>query len=227
MDLPKKVFVSYKYSDVVEGRENEFNFRDGLIDILGDRGLLHKGEDDESLDLSDYNESQIIDKIAPYIKNSSITVVLITPNAKESKWIPWEISMSLRERTYKYERKMTRNGVIGIYLPLNTQNIPDYCGSYDFYREIRPCGTRLNYTDILPEIIEDNRLNLINGSYICSQGCCENVYSSEEGSYIELVEWHDFVANMNKYIERAWNRSEHFENYDTRIRLKESERAGV
>src|SRR5690554_1055592 len=103
-DLPKKVFVSYKYSDVVEGRENTFNFRDDIIQRLNERGLIHKGENDESLDLTNYSEQQIVDKIAPYIKNSSTTVVLITPNAIKSEWIPWELSMSLRERTYEHEQ---------------------------------------------------------------------------------------------------------------------------
>lgn len=221
MDIPKKVFVSYKYSDVVEGRKYSFNFRDDLIDRLGGKGLVYKGEDSKSFDLKDFNKQQIIDKIAPFVKKSSITVVLITPNAKSSKWIPWEISMSLRKRTYEYEQNMTRNGVIGVYLPLDFNKVPDKDGNYDFYYYKNHCGTITHHTDKLPEMIKNNSFNLINGAHTCSQGCCRNVYSSEEGSYIELVNWHDFVSNIDTYIERAWKRRNNFNNYETRIKLKE------
>jgi len=224
MSTPKKVFVSYKYSDVVEGRKDEFNFRDKLKDLLGDNGLVHKGEDEESHDLGDYSEQQIISKIAPYVKKSSITVVLLTPNAKNSKWIPWELSMSLRERTYKEEQKMTRNGIIGVYLPLDESLYPSEDGSYDYYKEVKECGTTTHFTDKLPSMVQENTFNLKNGSYECDKGCCRKVYSSSEGSYIQLIQWSDFVSDMDKYIEYAWNRRNNFEEYECRIKLKDNEK---
>lgn len=223
MDIPKKVFVSYKYSDVVHGRENTFNFRDDLIKRLGGLGLVHKGESEESYDLSNLSRDQIINKIAPYVKKSSITVVLITPNAIKSQWIPWEVSLSLRIREYKQEQNMTRNGIIGVYLPLNINKLPDKNGNYDYYFHKENCGTTVHHTKLLPKIIQDNIFNLIDGSYTCSSGCCKDVYSSAEGSYIELVNWHSFVANIDKYIERAWARRNNFEKYDIRIKLERGE----
>jgi len=223
MSIPKKVFVSYKYSDVVEGREDKFNFRDELIDKLGGEGFRHKGEDDESFDLSDYNREQIVSKIAPDIKNSSLTIVLITPNAKYSKWIPWEISLSLRERTYETEKNMTRNGIIGLYLPLNRFGIPELGGSYDFYISKQSCGTTTHHTNKFPKMIEDNTFNLKNGFHKCSQGCHDKVYDSYEGSFIELIKWDDFINDIDSCIERAWNRRNNFENYNPRINLVNGE----
>lgn len=223
MSIPKKVFVSYKYSDVVEGREKKFNFRDKLIEILGENGFRHKGEDDESLDLSSYNNEQIVARIAPDIKNSSITVVLITPNARFSKWIPWEISLSLRERTYKHEKNMTRNGVIGVYLPLDINKMPDINGNYDYYITKQSCGTNTHHTNHFPKMIQDNTFNLKNGSHECSKGCHKNVYTSGEGSYIELIRWDEFIEDIDSCIERAWNRRENFIKYDSRINLENGE----
>ena len=221
MSTPKKVFVSYKYSDVVEGRENSFNYRDKLIELLGDNGLTHKGEDGESNDLTDYNDDQIISKIHPYVKSSSITVLLITPNAKYSKWIPWELSISMMRRTYKHEQNMTRNGIIGVYLPLNDYRMPvQYLGSYDYYRYKNSCGITTHQTDRFPLMVQDNTFNLKNGSYPCQNGCHSNVYDSTKGSYIELIEWDTFIKDIDKYIERAWDRRNNFEKYDYRIKLK-------
>lgn len=221
MSIPKKVFVSYKFSDVVEGRENSFNFRDELIDILGDNGKTYKGEDGDSNDMSDYNDDQVVAKIAPYVKNSSITVVLITPNAKNSKWIPWEISMSLRQRTYKNEQNMTRNGIVGVYLPLDYWKRPvESGGTYGFYKKQKECGVITHSTNEYPKIIADNTFNLKDGSFTCENGCCTNAYSSDEGSYIELVEWDEFIKDTEKYFERAWKRRENFEKYEYRIQLE-------
>jgi len=221
MGLPKKVFISYKYSDVVEGRENIFNFRDDLIKRLGLRGLVHKGEDKESFDLHNYSEQQIIAKIAPYVKKSSITVVLISPNAKKSKWIPWEISMSLRQRVYKYEQNMTRNGIIGVYLPLNANLVPSKNGDYSFYHTSNQYGEITHHTNKFPKMIKDNSFNLINGAYPSSSGDGSSVYSAIEGSYIELVDWNNFISNIDMYIERAWDRRNKFDKYNIRIDLKE------
>ena len=220
MSIPKKIFVSYKYSDIVEGREEDFNFRDDIIDRLGSRSFKHKGEDGESFDLSDYTDDEIRAKIFPDIKHSSITIVLISPNANKSKWIPWEVSLSLRERIYENLQKKTRNGIIGIYVPLNDKLIPENGGKYNFYYRTNNCGTRTHFTDKLPKIIKDNTFNLKNGSYECSLGCCSNVYSNDEGSYIELVTYDNFVNNMDYYLESAWNRRNNFEKYETRINLK-------
>lgn len=223
MSSPKKVFVSYKYSDVVEGREGKYNFRDDLIERLGENGLRHKGEDEESFDMTDYSEEEIYQKIAPYIKNSSITVVLITPHTIDSKWIPWEISLSLRERTYKEEQNMTRNGIIGVYLPLDKTLMPAEIGDdYSYYLEKKACGTTVHFTNKLPEMIQVNTFNLKNGDYKCDYGCCEKVYDSSKGSYIQLVKWSDFIDDLKGYIDKAWDRRNSFESYDCRINLKGS-----
>lgn len=219
MEIPKKIFVCYKYSDIVDGREDSFNFRDDLVSRLGERGFIHKGENSESEDMIGLNEGQIINKIAPYIKKSSITVLLLSPNVKASNWIPWEISLSLRERAYDLEQNKTRNGIIGVYVPIGLNGEPDKNGNYSYYLYKKNCGTTYYVRELLPEIVIDNAFNLKNGEFECSYGCCKKVYSSSEGSYIELVKWHDFVSNMEHYIENAWKRRNNFEDYDCRINL--------
>ncbi|MBR4331569.1 MAG: TIR domain-containing protein [Clostridia bacterium] len=56
------------------------------------------------------------------IHDSTVTVVLISPNMKEagkwqrSQWIPWEISYSIR-RTTRGGRTSQRNSIIAVILP--------------------------------------------------------------------------------------------------------------
>lgn len=65
------------------------------------------------------------------IYDSSITIVLISPNMKEpekwqrSQWIPWEISYSVRE-TIRNDRKSHRNAVLAVILPNKN-------GTYSYY----------------------------------------------------------------------------------------------
>ena len=61
---------------------------------------IHKGEKSDE-DLSGYSDAYIKAHLKDKIYDSTITIVLISPNMKgphryqRSQWIPWEISYSL------------------------------------------------------------------------------------------------------------------------------------
>lgn len=56
--MSRKTFISYKYSDVVENREDN-NLRDRIIEKLGDGARFYRGEDGYSRDFSSYSASYI------------------------------------------------------------------------------------------------------------------------------------------------------------------------
>jgi hypothetical protein len=130
-----KVFVSYKYWDWdVRGIQGESlttarSYVDKL-QVLLSNGHIYKGEGSNE-DLSGYSEAYIWSKLKDKIYDSSVTIVLISPNMKEagrwerSQWIPWEISYSLRE-TPRNGRTSHSNAMLAVILP-------DYHGSYDYY----------------------------------------------------------------------------------------------
>ena len=135
--MGSKVFVSYKY------RDDDVRKIDGVtqptwvcdyVDLIRRDVLsnddIYKGEDSNQ-DISSWSEYRIWEHLKNKIYDSSITIVLISPNMKEpnkrqtSQWIPWEISYSLRETT-RNDRTSHNNAILAVVLP-------DQRGSYGYY----------------------------------------------------------------------------------------------
>lgn len=136
--MGRKIFVSYKYKDrnvqALPGI-TPFTWCRDYVNYIEEKILdrtnnIYKGEHQDE-DLSDKSEAYIWDHLKNKIYDSSITIVLISPNMKEpskrerSQWIPWEISYSLRETT-RNDRTSHNNAILAIVLP-------DKNGSYNYY----------------------------------------------------------------------------------------------
>ena len=138
--MGRKVFVSYKYKDYdVEELPDVFappTWPCDYVDLISKSLLLlddiYKGEKSDE-DLSNLGDDAIWMHLKNKIYDSSITIVLISPNMKEplkwqrSQWIPWEISYSLRETT-RHDRTSHNNAILAVILPNRK-------GSYDYYRK--------------------------------------------------------------------------------------------
>lgn len=141
--MGRKIFVSYKYWDHDVYPVTSFGYhkpkvRD-YVSWLEDKFRnrtehYYKGESDNE-DLSNRTDAYIWDKLKDKIFDSSLTIVLISPNMKEpykwesSQWIPWEISYSLR-LTPRSSYTSQRNAILAVVLP-------DHNNSYDYYRNLR------------------------------------------------------------------------------------------
>jgi hypothetical protein len=133
----RKVFVSYKYIDPdVKALPDATppTWPCDYVDYIRYKVLsdddIYKGED-SSLDLSTWSDDAIWKHLKDKIQDSSITIVLISPNMKNpgkwqrSQWIPWEISFSLRETT-RNDRTSHCNAILAVILP-------DKSGGYTYY----------------------------------------------------------------------------------------------
>lgn len=219
MEQGRKIFVSYKYADSNVcplrqqfGRTVPATVRD-YVDViehyLDCTQNVYKGESDGE-DLSSLSDDQIWNRLKDRIYDSSVTIVMISPNMKEhgkserSQWIPWEISFSLRETT-RHDRTSHSNAMLAVVLP-------DRNGSYDyfFYANLYAC---LNHeSSLLFKIQLDNMFNKID-QFVKSHGKDGNSLYCGEPSYIEPVKWHDFICNFDVYIEKAIKRRECIDNY--------------
>lgn len=109
--MAHKTFISYKYSEAQ-------NLRDRIIKALGEDALYYQGETSDSPDLTDTTTENIKKNLADMMYNTSVLIVIISPNMKKSEWIDWEIEYCLKEITRK-DRTSHTNGVVGVIMKVN------------------------------------------------------------------------------------------------------------
>lgn len=192
--MGNKVFISYKYSDNSVQQLSPYEFfhvttaRD-YVDIIQskfDRDGIHinKGEKDNE-SLADFKSETIRSKLADKIFDSSVTIVLLSFNMKDSwkaekdQWIPWEIAYSLKSKR-RLDNRSKRNAILLVVLP-------DRCGNYGY----------VNSYGFYFDIIQKN-LNNLHTSYIpykLRNGC--------SNSYMLQCNWDQFISNPNAWIAAA------------------------
>ena len=163
--MARKIFVSYKHSDnsvkSLNGQGTARAYVDKLIELFED-DEIYKGEGNE--DLSDFKDETIAGHLKDKIYDSSLTLVLISPQMKEGyqkesdQWIPWEVAYSLKEIT-RSDRTSRTNAILAVVLP-------DWNSSYSYYLEENTCPhchCRTLHTE------RDLRCNAFWGSDVCSE----------------------------------------------------------
>ena len=191
--MSHKTFISYKYS---EAR----NLRNSIIDALGDDAIYYQGETSISPDLSDTSTENIKRNLTDMMYDTSVTIVIISPNMKNSNWIDWEIEYSLKNITRKGRTSHT-NGVVGVIMKFN--------GGYSWLKTTSTNGdgcTSSSYDESkVYSIINNNRFNQNPKKYSCDT--CKTV-NALTGSYIAYVEEETFLSDPQKYIDNAYDKSE-------------------
>ena len=191
--MSHKTFISYKYS---EAR----NLRNSIIDALGDDAIYYQGETSISPDLSDTSTENIKKNLTDMMYDTSVTIVIISPNVKNSNWIDWEIEYSLKNITRKGRTSHT-NGVVGVIMKFN--------GGYSWLKTTSTNGdgcTSSSYDESkVYSIINNNRFNQNPKKYSCD--ICKTV-NALTGSYIAYVEEETFLSDPQKYIDNAYDKSE-------------------
>jgi hypothetical protein len=191
--MAHKTFISYKYS---EAR----SLRDKIIDSLGKDATYYQGETSDSPDLTDTSTENIKKKLTDMMYDTSVTIVIISPNMKKSKWIDWEIEYSLKNITRK-ERTSHTNGVVGVIMKYN--------GGYDWFKTTTNksdgCSSSSYDEDRVYGIINNNRFNQNPKVHSCDT--CKTV-NALTGSYIAYVEEETFLSDPQKYINNAYDKSE-------------------
>lgn len=102
-----RVFVSYHHAND-EGRRNIFELRFGNAFGILVRGSVEVGDIDPESN-TEYIRQRIRDE---YLRDTSVTVVLVGTQTWQRKHVDWEISSSTRDTP-----KNPRSGLLGILLP--------------------------------------------------------------------------------------------------------------
>ena len=198
--MARKTFISYKYSEAC-------SVRDRIIEAMGSDAAYYQGEHVFSPDLTSTSVENIKSNLKDMIFDTSVLIVVISPNYAQSNWIDWEIEYSLKviSRSSLYSRT---NGVVGVIQKVN--------GSYDWLVSKEAgddgCSTRTISSKNLSYMVNKNRYNLITDDKFACDHC--RSYSQLNGSYIALIEEDAFIRDPGQYIENAYQKSQELDNYD-------------
>lgn len=141
-------------------------------------------------DLSQDTDSKIKNYLKEMIFDTSVTIVIVSRNMKQSDWVEWEIEYSLKNIS-RDQRTSKTNGIICV--------IDDYL-SHIFQDDIK------NINDYLfPVILK----NVNNKKLTAPQNLSKN--------YVDFVTIQNFLSNPNKYIEEAFIKSQNIEFYNVSI----------
>ena len=177
--MGRKVFVSYKYLD---GRK----CKDRIMAKLGSQGHIYKGEKGYN-DLSSYSASTIKSYLSDMIYDSSVLVVVISPNVSRSEWVDWEIGYALRNAS-RDGRVSKRNGIVCVVQK------DEYSGNSSWAYDNK--GNVLSF--YLPNKIKHNMQKTYGAlSY----------FESPNPDYCIVVSEASFMADPQKYIEDAYTKS--------------------
>lgn len=197
--MGRKTFISYKYSEAQK-------LRDDIITALDKDATFYQGETSDSPDMTDFKTDTIKKNLTDMMFHTSVTIVIISPNIKQSVWIDWEIEYCLKEISRK-DRTSKTNGIVAVIQKVNN----DYSWYKSNNQNSDGCSSNSYLEHLVYDIITKNRYNQSPKKYICNT--CQSI-NGMSGSYISYVQEDIFLANPQMYIENAFEKSEKFAEYD-------------
>lgn len=196
--MAKNVFISFRYSDGYRYKEDLASRFDRYYDTVD------FSEDINRVGMSD---STIQNYLYRKLRRSSVTIVLITPEAvnhkkdwygRYSDWMYDEIRYSLENR----ENNRT-NGIIAVYTP---EAAPYLIEQSDDSKIIKSVDNLF-------------RANMMNVKSQYKKNLKPNIYDSMLDSYCSLVKYSDFTSNISYYIDNAIKKRDEKYKYDMHCRL--------
>ena len=200
--MARNVFISFRFSD---GKR----YKDRLVELFEQNEDIYDYSEDE--DRSKLSEVSIKNFLYSKLKQTTVTVVLLTPQAinhqvglygRIDDWMYDEIRYSLEER----EGNKT-NGLIGVYVPEAESMI--------FTKSTHRCNTCKKESEVL-RILEFNNLvrkNMMNIKDEYKRNPCLGIFDSDYDSYCSLISFNDFCNNPNMYIDIAYEKRSNLYKY--------------
>lgn len=198
--MAHKTFISYKYSEAV-------SLRDAIIKKLGSDATYYQGETSSSPDMSDLKTSTIRQKLADMIYDTTVMVVVVSPNMMQSAWMEWEIKYALREQS-RNGRTSHSDGLVCV-----VQKDAFYEGfGLDPYSWAKLSDGRWSAAKFF-DVLVKNMVNKKTWTESPIPSTNKALYDSLSESYIDIVAEDAFLRNPSFYIDKAFDKSENLGTY--------------
>ena len=191
--MANKVFISFRYSDGNDIKQDLVNKFDEL------KYTINKSED---VDRSSMNDNTIQKYLYEKLCDTSLTVVLITPEAVEHKrnifgrlddWMYDEIRYSLEDRSGN-----RTNAMIMVYTQEAKSSV--------IARETEEVTTINDFNNLA-------RKNMFNVKPDKKVNQSPAIYNSLEDNYVSLVSLNHFLDCPQKYIDNAISKRERLDDF--------------
>ncbi|AXO91765.1 molecular chaperone Tir [Bacillus anthracis] len=190
--MATNVFISFRFSDGNDLKEE-------LEELFNSSTEVFNRSENE--DRSTMSEDTIQKYLYEKLKQTSVTIVLLTPKAVSYKkdiwglyddWLYDELRYSLEDRN---ENRI--NGVVAVY----TNESKDLILSTSSHtcsvcNQESNCEVMLDFDNLV-------RKNVLNIKANYKSNPCNNLFDEDKDSYISLVHIDDFKKDYVKYIEAA------------------------
>ena len=201
--MATKVFISFRFSD---GKE----IKDELVDLFDESTeVINRSED---VDRSQMSEDTIQEYLYEKLKDTSVTIVLLTPEAVSYRknWIGNYDDWLYDELRYSLEDKKNNrtNGVVAVYTDDAKDMILESSSHYCSHcQETKSCRT-LKFFDNLA------RKNMLNIKQSYKKNLCNDLYDDSHDSYISLVSLEEFKQDHTKYIDNAKDKRDRLHEFN-------------
>lgn len=197
------VFISFRFNDGKELKEEIEKLFDSSTDVYNRS---------ENVDRSEMSNETIRNYLYGKLKETSITIVLLTSNAvnykkdifgKYDDWLYDELRYSLQDRV-----ENRTNGVIALYTDESREQLIQRST-----HTCSLCNEEQNTNSVLyfENLVRKNMMN-IKDRYKSQQ--CVGLYDSDNDSYISLVHIDDFKTNFSEYIDKTKEKRDRKEEFE-------------
>ena len=201
--MATKVFISFRFSD---GKE----IKDELVDLFDESTeVINRSED---VDRSQMSEDTIQEYLYEKLKDTSVTIVLLTPEAVSYRknwignyddWLYDELRYSLEDR-----KNNRTNGVVAVYTDDAKDMILESSSHYCSHcQETKSCRT-LKFFDNLA------RKNMLNIKQSYKKNLCNDLYDDSHDTYISWVSLEEFKQDHTKYIDNAKDKRDRLHEFN-------------
>ncbi len=198
--MQRKVFVSFRFND-------GHLYKEKLCEVLSKSNNLIDCSEDK--DRSKLSEPVIRDYLYSKLRQTSVTIILLTPDAIKHKknifgkiddWMYDEIRYSLEDR-----QNNRTNGLVAVYTPEAEKLLitHDYENNAISVAEVENLF-RKNMMNIKNEYKHNQRYGM---------------YDTDYDSYCSLISFNSFINNPERYINIAEEKRDRTNEYEIKRRL--------